>query len=224
MPGRQVQPTQRGLRSARLGLTPRLSLQLKMILIKCCDISNEVRPMEVAEPWVDCLLEEYFMQVRVCDGTSARTAVRPPGLGLAPGARPSVSGGRWVTVGTGGSAEAPPAPREPAPRAHSTRDRETGQPGKANAVRLPPVTALGGAGVSDFGLEIKNCRDRKGPRGSWGSADEPGARGGVYKLLLPLRVPVTHLTSLCLSPPLRPQGTALHTLRSTHNSIVFSNN
>lgn len=38
--------------------------QLKMILIKCCDISNEVRPMEVAEPWVDCLLEEYFMQVR----------------------------------------------------------------------------------------------------------------------------------------------------------------
>lgn len=39
--------------------------QLKMILIKCCDISNEVRPMEVAEPWVDCLLEEYFMQVRM---------------------------------------------------------------------------------------------------------------------------------------------------------------
>lgn len=39
------------------------TLQLKMVLIKCCDISNEVRPMEVAEPWVDCLLEEYFMQV-----------------------------------------------------------------------------------------------------------------------------------------------------------------
>lgn len=38
-------------------------LQLKMVLIKCCDISNEVRPTEVAEPWVDCLLEEYFMQV-----------------------------------------------------------------------------------------------------------------------------------------------------------------
>ncbi|XP_038058102.1 high affinity cGMP-specific 3',5'-cyclic phosphodiesterase 9A-like isoform X2 [Patiria miniata] len=35
---------------------------LKMLLIKCCDISNEVRPMEVSEPWVDCLLEEYFMQ------------------------------------------------------------------------------------------------------------------------------------------------------------------
>lgn len=38
-------------------------VQLKMVLIKCCDISNEVRPTEVAEPWVDCLLEEYFMQV-----------------------------------------------------------------------------------------------------------------------------------------------------------------
>uniref|UniRef100_A0A673KTC4 Phosphodiesterase n=1 Tax=Sinocyclocheilus rhinocerous TaxID=307959 RepID=A0A673KTC4_9TELE len=35
---------------------------LKMVLIKCCDISNEVRPTEVAEPWVDCLLQEYFMQ------------------------------------------------------------------------------------------------------------------------------------------------------------------
>ncbi len=38
-------------------------VQLKMVLIKCCDISNEVRPTEVAEPWVDCLLEEYFIQV-----------------------------------------------------------------------------------------------------------------------------------------------------------------
>ncbi|XP_064092393.1 high affinity cGMP-specific 3',5'-cyclic phosphodiesterase 9A-like [Macrobrachium nipponense] len=35
---------------------------LKMILIKACDISNEVRPSKVAEPWVDCLLEEYFNQ------------------------------------------------------------------------------------------------------------------------------------------------------------------
>ena len=35
-----------------------------MLLIKCCDISNEVRPIEVSEPWVDCLLEEYFMQVQ----------------------------------------------------------------------------------------------------------------------------------------------------------------
>lgn len=37
--------------------------KLKMILIKCCDISNEVRPTEISEPWLDCLLEEYFMQV-----------------------------------------------------------------------------------------------------------------------------------------------------------------
>ncbi|OQV12586.1 High affinity cGMP-specific 3',5'-cyclic phosphodiesterase 9A [Hypsibius exemplaris] len=35
---------------------------LKMILIKCCDISNEVRPMAESEPWLDCLLEEYFNQ------------------------------------------------------------------------------------------------------------------------------------------------------------------
>ncbi|KAL5494444.1 hypothetical protein EMCRGX_G015779 [Ephydatia muelleri] len=35
---------------------------LKVMLIKCCDISNEVRPMEVSEPWVDCLLQEYFRQ------------------------------------------------------------------------------------------------------------------------------------------------------------------
>ena len=51
--------------STALLLTSDLLPQLKMVLIKCCDISNEVRPMEVAEPWVDCLLEEYFMQVRV---------------------------------------------------------------------------------------------------------------------------------------------------------------
>ncbi|XP_048449770.1 high affinity cGMP-specific 3',5'-cyclic phosphodiesterase 9A-like, partial [Rhincodon typus] len=35
---------------------------LKQVLIKCCDISNEVRPMDVSEPWVDRLLQEYFMQ------------------------------------------------------------------------------------------------------------------------------------------------------------------
>ncbi len=43
-----------------------VSLQLRMVLIKCCDISNEVRPTDVAEPWVDCLLEEYFIQVPQC--------------------------------------------------------------------------------------------------------------------------------------------------------------
>ena len=34
-----------------------------MILVKTADISNEVRPTEVAEPWVECLLEEFFNQV-----------------------------------------------------------------------------------------------------------------------------------------------------------------
>lgn len=32
------------------------------MLIKCCDISNEVRPLEVSERWLECLLEEYFNQ------------------------------------------------------------------------------------------------------------------------------------------------------------------
>ncbi|XP_063689623.1 high affinity cGMP-specific 3',5'-cyclic phosphodiesterase 9A-like [Bolinopsis microptera] len=36
--------------------------QLQSIMIKCCDISNEVRPFSVAEPWLECLLEEYFTQ------------------------------------------------------------------------------------------------------------------------------------------------------------------
>ncbi|XP_062499325.1 high affinity cGMP-specific 3',5'-cyclic phosphodiesterase 9A-like [Corticium candelabrum] len=35
---------------------------LQIMLIKCCDISNEVRPMSVSEPWADCLLEENFQQ------------------------------------------------------------------------------------------------------------------------------------------------------------------
>lgn len=53
--------------------------QLKMVLIKCCDISNEVRPTEVAEPWVDCLLEEYFMQVTLTplDSEMSRRALLP---------------------------------------------------------------------------------------------------------------------------------------------------
>jgi high affinity cGMP-specific 3',5'-cyclic phosphodiesterase 9 len=32
------------------------------MLIKCSDISNEVRPKLVSEPWVDRLLEEFFHQ------------------------------------------------------------------------------------------------------------------------------------------------------------------
>lgn len=33
-----------------------------MVLIKVADISNEARPMEVAEPWLDQLLQEFFKQ------------------------------------------------------------------------------------------------------------------------------------------------------------------
>lgn len=33
-----------------------------MVLIKVADISNEARPMEVAEPWLDRLLAEFFAQ------------------------------------------------------------------------------------------------------------------------------------------------------------------
>eukprot|EP00842_Homolaphlyctis_polyrhiza_P002920 jgi/Hompol1/3629/HPOL_003309-RA len=35
---------------------------LFQMLIKCSDISNEVRPKHVSEPWVDNLLEEFFGQ------------------------------------------------------------------------------------------------------------------------------------------------------------------
>ncbi|XP_011418592.1 high affinity cGMP-specific 3',5'-cyclic phosphodiesterase 9A isoform X2 [Magallana gigas] len=35
---------------------------LMMILMKVADISNEARPLGVAEPWLDCLLSEFFNQ------------------------------------------------------------------------------------------------------------------------------------------------------------------
>jgi len=35
---------------------------LEVMLMKCSDISNEARPSDVAEPWVDALLEEFFAQ------------------------------------------------------------------------------------------------------------------------------------------------------------------
>ena len=36
---------------------------MMMILMKVSDISNEARPMDVAMPWLDCLLMEFFNQV-----------------------------------------------------------------------------------------------------------------------------------------------------------------
>ncbi|XP_032362733.1 high affinity cGMP-specific 3',5'-cyclic phosphodiesterase 9A [Etheostoma spectabile] len=35
---------------------------LMNIMVKVSDISNEARPMAVAEPWLDCLLQEFFNQ------------------------------------------------------------------------------------------------------------------------------------------------------------------
>ncbi|XP_042372960.1 high affinity cGMP-specific 3',5'-cyclic phosphodiesterase 9A-like, partial [Plectropomus leopardus] len=35
---------------------------LMKIMVKVSDISNETRPMAVAEPWLDCLLQEFFNQ------------------------------------------------------------------------------------------------------------------------------------------------------------------
>ncbi|XP_070183681.1 high affinity cGMP-specific 3',5'-cyclic phosphodiesterase 9A-like [Littorina saxatilis] len=36
---------------------------LYMVLMKMADISNEARPLEVASPWLDCLLTEFFNQL-----------------------------------------------------------------------------------------------------------------------------------------------------------------
>ncbi|KAI9189950.1 3',5'-cyclic-nucleotide phosphodiesterase [Blastocladiella emersonii ATCC 22665] len=41
---------------------PEHRMQLLVMMVKCADISNEARPADVAEPWLDCLLEEYFAQ------------------------------------------------------------------------------------------------------------------------------------------------------------------
>ncbi|XP_076069121.1 uncharacterized protein LOC143041178 isoform X2 [Oratosquilla oratoria] len=35
---------------------------LGMVLIKVADISNEARPLDIAEPWLECLLQEFFNQ------------------------------------------------------------------------------------------------------------------------------------------------------------------
>nr|XP_002126195.3 high affinity cGMP-specific 3',5'-cyclic phosphodiesterase 9A-like isoform X1 [Ciona intestinalis]XP_026689687.1 high affinity cGMP-specific 3',5'-cyclic phosphodiesterase 9A-like isoform X1 [Ciona intestinalis] len=41
---------------------PEHMMALQKILIKCCDISNEVRPLTCSEQWVDLLFEEFFVQ------------------------------------------------------------------------------------------------------------------------------------------------------------------
>lgn len=47
----------------RLAEDPDSRLVVLFILLKTCDISNEVRPTSVADPWLDCLLDEFFAQV-----------------------------------------------------------------------------------------------------------------------------------------------------------------
>lgn len=37
-------------------------MALLKVIIKCADVSNEVRPENVAGPWVKCLFEEYSQQ------------------------------------------------------------------------------------------------------------------------------------------------------------------
>ncbi|CAH8433955.1 unnamed protein product [Schistosoma curassoni] len=41
---------------------PEYLLRLLMILLKVCDISNEIRSPLVADVWVDCLFKEFFLQ------------------------------------------------------------------------------------------------------------------------------------------------------------------
>ncbi|KAK7880424.1 hypothetical protein WMY93_032934 [Mugilogobius chulae] len=46
-----------------------LNDQLMKIMVKVSDISNEARPMSVAEPWLDCLLQEFLTRAtrRSCE-------------------------------------------------------------------------------------------------------------------------------------------------------------
>ena len=47
-------------------------LQMMLIFIKAADVSNEARPMDVAEPWLECLLQEFFNQViKLCYALSS---------------------------------------------------------------------------------------------------------------------------------------------------------
>eukprot|EP00128_Syssomonas_multiformis_P005181 Colp12_sorted_trinity150504_noHs@6440 len=42
--------------------TPENKRLIMKMFMKCSDISNEARPMDVSEKWADCLLEEFFAQ------------------------------------------------------------------------------------------------------------------------------------------------------------------
>ena len=39
---------------------------LKRMIIKCADVSNPARPLEICKEWAVRIAEEYFTQVRAC--------------------------------------------------------------------------------------------------------------------------------------------------------------
>lgn len=63
-------------------------LQLMKIMVKVSDISNEARPIEVAELWLDCLLEEFFNQVGTQEVTSLLNYAAAPLMVLCVGRAP----------------------------------------------------------------------------------------------------------------------------------------
>lgn len=83
--------------------------------------------MEVAEPWVDCLLEEYFMQVRVSQSH------QPLLLASAPLRAPCWKGD-GCAQGAGGLGHWPPASGKPSQQVHIHDERVQGAVGE-------PVTA-----------------------------------------------------------------------------------
>ena len=42
-------------------------LRLMVILLKTCDLSNEIRPPAIADRWLDCLHKEFGVQVNSSD-------------------------------------------------------------------------------------------------------------------------------------------------------------
>lgn len=43
---------------------PENKILIKRILIKCADVSNPCRPLDIYKEWADRIASEYFQQVR----------------------------------------------------------------------------------------------------------------------------------------------------------------
>ncbi len=54
---------------------PENRILVKRMLIKCADISNPCRPLELCIEWAGRISEEYFAQVCVCACVCARVCV-----------------------------------------------------------------------------------------------------------------------------------------------------